>query len=115
MLNPRDGECQTIRYKDINQCFFYFMVFLVLKCTIHDCSDQFMIGDQLMVAPVLAAGVRSRSVYLPASAEGGDKIVWKMGTDGPYHEGGQRLEFDVPLDQVLYFQRKSQATRPGLY
>ena len=99
----------------VYQCFFNFMEFLFLKCTIHDCSDQFMIGDQLMVAPVLSAGVRSRSVYLPASAEGGDRIVWKMGTDGPYHEGGQRLEFDVPLDQVLYFQRKSQAARPGLY
>jgi hypothetical protein len=52
-------------------------------------DDQFMLGDRLLVAPVLKAGQRSRSVYLPTPLEGSG--VWKRETDGTFFEGGQWL------------------------
>lgn len=88
MLNPHDEKCLVI-------------------------SDQFLLGDQLMVAPVLEPGLTQRTVYLPSSADG-DNIVWKRGTDGPYYEGGQTLDIAAPLDEVIYFQRMSDKARPGL-
>ena len=48
-----------------------------------------MLGDRLLVAPVLKAGQRSRSVYLPAPLQGSG--VWKRETDGTLFEGGQWL------------------------
>ena len=75
-------------------------------------NDQFMIGDTLLVAPVLHQGVRRRSVYLPGPSNGSD-IVWKRGTDGPYHRGGQWVQnIEVALDEVLYFEKKADGARP---
>jgi len=37
------------------------------------CDSQFLLGDHLLVAPVLHAGARSRDVYLP----GGPTVLWK--------------------------------------
>ena len=87
MFNPEDENCQVI-------------------------NDQFMIGDTLLVAPVLHQGVRRRSVYLPGPSNGSD-IVWKRGTDGPYHRGGQWVSnIEVALDEVLYFEKKADGARP---
>ena len=87
MFNPTDENCQVI-------------------------NDQFMIGDTVLVAPVLHQGSRMRSVYLPAQTNGTD-IVWKRGTDGPYHRGGQWVrDIEVALDEVLYFERKGDGARP---
>ena len=87
MFNPEDENCQVI-------------------------NDQFMIGDLLLVAPVLNPGVRRRNVYLPGPSDGSD-IVWKRGTDGPYHRGGQWVRnIEVALDEVLYFEKKADGARP---
>jgi len=87
MLNPLDELCQTI-------------------------DDQFMIGDRILVAPVLNAGQTKRAVYLPSTPEGPG--VWKRGSDGTYFEGGQWLNNSlVPVDEVLYFERKAEHVRPG--
>jgi alpha-D-xyloside xylohydrolase len=48
-----------------------------------------MLGERLLVAPVLKAGQRTRSVYLPQPLEG--SAVWKRETDGTFFEGGQWL------------------------
>lgn len=58
-------------------------------------DDQFMIGDRLMAAPVVA-GVYSRSVYLPAGA-------WYDWWTGQRYGGGQTITIDVPLDRVPLF------------
>jgi len=87
MFNPTDNLCQTIH-------------------------DQFMIGDKILVAPVLNPGQRRRSVYLPPTVDGPG--VWKRGTDGKYYEGGRWLNSSVvELDEVLYFERLANHIRPG--
>ena len=55
-----------------------------------DISDQFMIGESLLVAPVVEEGATSRSVYFP---EGNWFNVWT----GEMQEGGQRVSVDAPI------------------
>ncbi|MDR2348325.1 MAG: family 31 glucosidase [Bifidobacteriaceae bacterium] len=62
-----------------------------------DCDDQFMFGPRYLVAPVTAPGARSRSVYLPSGAR------WAL--DGQLHDGGQRLDFDAPLERIPVLER----------
>lgn len=62
-------------------------------------SDQFLFGPDLLVAPVLEAGARSRSVYLPAGAG------WTDLHSGQVHEGGVTVEVDSPLHLVPLFAR----------
>ncbi len=60
-------------------------------------DDQYMLGPDLLVAPVVQAGQRSRSVYLPAGAE------WTHAFDGAVVSGGQRISVDAPLEQIPLF------------
>jgi alpha-glucosidase len=53
-------------------------------------SDQFLIGDSLLVAPVTEEGATSRSVYFP---EGTWYNVWT----GEAVQGGQRSAVDAPI------------------
>lgn len=59
--------------------------------------DQFMLGDRLLVCPVLKSGARSRRVVLPSGR-------WK-GFDGALYEGGQTLEVSAGLSVLPYFER----------
>ncbi len=63
-----------------------------------DLKDQYMFGDKYLVAPVLQAGARSRSVYLPAGE-------WKNVESGEVISGGQRVEVDAPLEIIPVFER----------
>jgi alpha-glucosidase len=53
-------------------------------------SDQLMIGDSLLVAPVVEEGAVTRSVYLPAG-------TWYDVWTGDSIEGGQRATVDAPI------------------
>jgi sulfoquinovosidase len=53
-------------------------------------SDQYMIGDTYLVAPVLAQGAVTRSVYFPAG-------TWYNVWSGEPLEGGVRLTVDAPM------------------
>jgi alpha-glucosidase len=53
-------------------------------------GDQFMIGQDLLVAPVLREGATSRSVYLPAG-------TWYDVWTGETIEGGRSLEVTAPI------------------
>ena len=87
MLHPTDERCLTI-------------------------SDQFLIGDSLLVAPILERGKSRRDVYLPSGPDGAD-IIWKQ-DDGRYYAGGQWLNGTlVPLDRILYYERQAEGARPG--
>jgi len=59
--------------------------------------DQFMMGEKILVAPVLEKDARSRKVMLP-------KGEWET-PSGKVHKGGKTIEFEVVLDELLYFQR----------
>lgn len=61
-----------------------------------DLSDQFMIGDTLLVAPVVAEGATDRSVYFPTG-------TWFDVWTGESVEGGQRLTVDGPLGSPPVF------------
>ena len=59
-------------------------------------KDQFMLGDQIVVAPMLEKGKTQRAVKLP-------KGVWTA-DDGKKFKGGSSYTIDVPLDRLPYFQ-----------
>ena len=63
-----------------------------------DISDQFMIGDSLLVAPVTTEGATSRSVYVPAG-------TWYDVWTGDSVQGGQRLSVDAPIGSPPVFSR----------
>jgi alpha-glucosidase (family GH31 glycosyl hydrolase) len=59
-------------------------------------NDQFVLGNDIIVAPVVEKGVRSRSVVLPQGN-------WKA-EDGKSYPGGQTVTIDVPLERLPYFK-----------
>jgi len=64
----------------------------------YNLDDQFMIGDDLLVAPVLKPDVVRRLVYLP-------KGVWYDYWTGEKYEGERTIEAKAPLDTVPMFIR----------
>ena len=68
-----------------------------------DISDQFMIGDDLLVAPVVTEGATTKSVYFP---EGTWFNVWT----GESVQGGQRIEVAAPLGSPPVFSRGRDRT-----
>lgn len=65
----------------------------------HAIGDQYLLGDDLLVAPVLQEGARSRDVYLPAGR-------WRDWWSGVEYEGERWLrDFAAPLDVLPLFAR----------
>jgi alpha-glucosidase len=64
-----------------------------------DCDD-FMCGPELLVANVVEAGVRERSVYLPRGPEG-----WYDFDTGAYHQAGSEVTVAAPLSRIPMFAR----------
>jgi alpha-glucosidase (family GH31 glycosyl hydrolase) len=62
-----------------------------------DVRDQFMLGDRLLVAPVLARGAVSRVVQLPPGR-------WR-GSDGTVMHGPRRVEVRAAIEELPYFER----------
>ena len=60
-------------------------------------EDQFMLGSELLVAPVLAPGVEARSVYLPEGRR------WRNVWTQHVHAGGEVIDVAAPLDIVPLF------------
>lgn len=62
------------------------------------CDDQYLIGDELLVAPVIQDGARQRDIYLPA---GTWASYWNQAEK---HQGGQWLRnYPTPLDVLPLF------------
>ena len=59
--------------------------------------DEFMMGEDLLVAPVTEKGVRSRTVVLPSG-------TWRA-DDGTTFEGPQTISVATPLERVPHFIR----------
>lgn len=64
-------------------------------------EDAYFYGPDILAAPILHAGQRSRSVYLPGDED------WVEYATGREYRGGQRIEADAPLDTMPVFVRKS--------
>uniref|UniRef100_A0A3P9LZ81 Si:ch211-236l14.4 n=1 Tax=Oryzias latipes TaxID=8090 RepID=A0A3P9LZ81_ORYLA len=66
-------------------------------------DDQFLIGDEVLVAPVVEKGAVQRDIYLP---DGG--FQWQDSRDAQMFDGGTFLQdYPVPLEQVAVFFRRS--------
>jgi alpha-glucosidase (family GH31 glycosyl hydrolase) len=61
-------------------------------------DHQFMLGADLLVAPVLEPGARWKEVYLPPGE-------WFDGWEGQRTSGGQTVQAFAPLGRVPYFIR----------
>ncbi len=61
-------------------------------------TDQFMLGDRLMVAPVLEKGTVRRRVWLPPG-------TWTHLLTGQAHAGSQTTDVDAPLGMTPIFVR----------
>lgn len=60
-------------------------------------KDQFVLGTEIIVAPIVKKGARTRRVQLPAGQ-------W-ISDDGQIYDGGTSIEIDVPLDRLPYFKK----------
>ena len=61
-------------------------------------TDQFMLGDRLLAAPVMTPGVVKRAVYLP-------KGTWFDFYTGKRYAGGKYILADAPLDRIPLFAK----------
>lgn len=59
-------------------------------------KDQFMMGEDLLVAPVVEKGATTRKVILPSGR-------WRA-DDGRVYEGPRTVEVDAPLARLPYFE-----------
>ncbi len=65
----------------------------------YEVDDEFLFGPDLLVAPVLHEGARSRKVYLPVGPR------WTDAWTGEGIEGGRWITVDAPLDRIPLFLR----------
>nr|XP_018915739.1 PREDICTED: uncharacterized family 31 glucosidase KIAA1161 isoform X1 [Bemisia tabaci] len=80
MLDPNDSACHLVK-------------------------DEFSVGEELIVAPILSPGIYEKEVYLPAG-------VWKDGIDGSLRKGSRWIHnYKVSLDKVAYFVKMPDNTR----
>ena len=61
-------------------------------------DQQWMLGDDVLVAPVVVEGALSRDVYFPAGC-------WEHPETGARFTGPRSAKVDAPLDQLPYFFR----------
>ncbi len=62
-----------------------------------DISDQYMFGDNIMVAPVYTYKARNREVYFPSNAG------WYDFYSGNFYAGGQSLSVEAPYNRMPLF------------
>jgi len=65
-----------------------------------DIADQYMFGSEILVAPVLYKGVRSRKVYLPIGEQ------WKDAYSEESYKGGQLIDYNAPLERIPVFLKE---------
>ncbi|MGW2931056.1 glycoside hydrolase family 31 protein [Streptomyces sp. NPDC001156] len=65
---------------------------------LRDCEDAFLLGDSLLVAPVLEAGARRRTVVLPRGR-------WYDTTTEEAYQGPGHVRIDAPLGRIPVLAR----------
>ncbi|WP_414164841.1 alpha-xylosidase [Superficieibacter sp. BNK-5] len=66
---------------------------------VHAIDDQFMLGENIMVVPVLEPGQRQRRVYLPAGR-------WYSLHEKRWFDGQRVLSVDITLDDIPIYIRE---------
>src|SRR5262249_29172017 len=66
-------------------------------------EDQFLVGRDLLVAPVVSQGATSRNVYFP------DGDQWVSWWTGDHYEGGTETGIDAPIQTLPLFVRLGSA------
>ena len=67
----------------------------------YDVDDQYLLGPDLLVAPVTTQNATTRSVYFPAGAK------WASFWDASVVvDGGKRVTVDAPIDVIPVYRRK---------
>lgn len=61
-------------------------------------DDEYMIGEDILVAPVIHKGMRTREVAFPTG-------IWADET-GARYEGPCRMPLDAPLEKLLWFRKE---------
>lgn len=64
-----------------------------------DVETEFLYGDRYLVVPVLDAGQRKITAYLPAGAS------WKSWSGEQVYDGGQEVDIDCPIETMPVFVR----------
>jgi alpha-glucosidase len=72
----------------------------------YNLDDEFMIGDDLLVAPILKPDVTRRLVYLPAGS-------WYDYWTNKTYSGGTMISVEAPLDMVPMFVRAGAVIPTG--
>jgi alpha-glucosidase len=62
-------------------------------------DDEYLVGRDLLVAPVMWEGARKRGVYFPAGDD------WRDWLTGEIYKGGTWAEINAPLDKLPVFAR----------
>ncbi|MBY8880662.1 glycoside hydrolase family 31 protein [Actinacidiphila acidipaludis] len=65
---------------------------------LRECGDAFLLGDALLVAPVMEPGSRRRAVRLPRG-------LWYDTATGRAHRGPAQVLLDAPLDRIPVLAR----------
>ncbi len=63
-------------------------------------SEEYLFGPDILVAPVLYPGARTKEVYLPAG------VKWVEAETGKTFDGGQTVTVDAPLDTIPLFVKE---------
>jgi alpha-glucosidase (family GH31 glycosyl hydrolase) len=62
-----------------------------------DITDQFLLGDDLLVAPVLVKGASTRKIVIPEGK-------WKS-FDGVFIKGPRSIEISIRLEDLPYYEK----------
>ena len=62
------------------------------------CDDQYMLGRDLMICPIVEEDRNRRSVWMP-------KGKWRHWFTGKILDGEKWMEFDCPLDEMIALER----------
>ncbi len=65
---------------------------------LRECDDAFMLGDALLVAPIVEKGATQRTLYLP-------KGVWYEFDTGKLIDGARSVSIDAPLERLPLYVR----------
>ncbi|MGY2893847.1 hypothetical protein [Deinococcus sp. UYEF24] len=91
------GPLHLYRSARTNEPIIRALTYVLPEVGLAGIRDQFLLGDDLLVAPVLTRSVSSRETVLPPGR-------WKDAS-GAVHEGGSTLTLPITLDTLRIFRR----------